>query len=72
LATAGSGDVLSGAIGSLLAQGLPPVDAAALAVYVGNKAAERLAQRLGTLGVVASDLPPAIAEEMRVLENLGA
>ena len=42
LATAGSGDVLSGSIGALLAQGLAPRDAAALAVYVGNRAAARV------------------------------
>lgn len=72
LATAGSGDVLSGSIGALLAQGLGPSDAAALAVFVGNRAAARVAARIGTLGVVASDLPLAIAEELAVLENLGA
>jgi NAD(P)H-hydrate epimerase len=71
LATAGSGDVLSGSIGALLAQGLTAPDAAALAVFVGSRAAKRLTNRLGTLGVVASDLPPAIAEELRALEELG-
>jgi hydroxyethylthiazole kinase-like uncharacterized protein yjeF len=72
LATAGSGDVLSGSIGALLAQGLSPADAAALAVYVGDRAALRLATRLGTLGVVAGDLPLAIAEELGALESRGA
>jgi ADP-dependent NAD(P)H-hydrate dehydratase / NAD(P)H-hydrate epimerase len=72
LATAGSGDILSGVIGAFLAQGLSPADAATLAVYAGNRAAERLANRLGTLGVIAGDLPLAIAEELRELENLGA
>jgi len=42
LATAGSGDVLSGSIGAFLAQGLAPVDAATLAVYAGVQAARRL------------------------------
>lgn len=72
LATAGSGDVLSGSIGALLAQGLSAPDAAALAAFVGCRAAERLAGRLGTLGVVAGDLPLAIAEELRALEEMGA
>jgi ADP-dependent NAD(P)H-hydrate dehydratase / NAD(P)H-hydrate epimerase len=71
LATAGSGDVLSGSIGALLAQGLTASDAAALGVFVGARAADRLARRLGTLGVVAGDLPLAIAEELQVLEELG-
>ena len=72
LATAGSGDVLSGAIGAFLAQGLAPRDAAALAVFIGCRAGERVARRLGTLGVVAGDLPIAIAEELAVLEAMEA
>lgn len=62
LATAGSGDVLAGSIGALLAQGLAPIDAASLAVYLGTHAAETLSERLSPLGVIASDLPVAIAE----------
>jgi NAD(P)H-hydrate epimerase len=69
LATAGSGDVLSGSIGALLAQGLVPRDAAALAVFVGNRAAARVSTRFGTLGLIASDLPAAIAEELCTLEG---
>jgi hydroxyethylthiazole kinase-like uncharacterized protein yjeF len=72
LATAGSGDVLSGSIGALLAQGLSGPDAAALAVYVGCRAAERASGQYGTLGVVAGDLPNAIAAELRTLEESGA
>jgi ADP-dependent NAD(P)H-hydrate dehydratase / NAD(P)H-hydrate epimerase len=72
LATAGSGDVLSGSIGAFLAQGLGGPDAAALAVYAGCRAAERVSAQYGTLGVVAGDLPCAIAAELRALEELGA
>jgi NAD(P)H-hydrate epimerase len=72
LATAGSGDVLSGSIGAFLAQGMSPADAALLAVFVGCRAADRAARRFGTLGVVASDLPVAIAEELCDLEKTGA
>ena len=71
LATAGSGDVLSGSIGAFLAQGLRGPDAAALAVYAGCRAAERVSEQYGTLGVVASDLPMAIARELRALEEIG-
>jgi NAD(P)H-hydrate epimerase len=67
LATAGSGDVLAGSIGALLAQGLSPLEAASLAVYLGTKAAESLSGRLSPLGVVASDLPVAIAEAIAAL-----
>ena len=72
LATAGSGDVLCGSIGAFLAQGLSGPDAASLAAFVGSRAASRLAQRIGTLGVVASDMPLAIAEELGNLERMGA
>lgn len=72
LATAGSGDVMSGSIGAFLAQGLTPMDAAALAAFVGGRAAMRVSRRLGTLGVVAGDLPAAIAEELGALEHAGA
>lgn len=69
LATAGSGDVFAGVIGALLAQGLSAVDAASLAIYVGARAAKRLELELGTLGVVASDLPRAIAMELAAIER---
>jgi NAD(P)H-hydrate epimerase len=71
LATAGSGDVLCGSIGGFLAQGLSGPDAAALAVFVGCRAAERMSETYGVLGVVAGDLPMAIAAELRSLEEMG-
>ncbi len=63
LATAGSGDVLTGVIGALLARGLDALSAAQIGVYVHGAAGEALAPRLGD-GVVAGDLPLAIAEVM--------
>ncbi|HEU0114808.1 MAG TPA: ADP/ATP-dependent (S)-NAD(P)H-hydrate dehydratase [Thermomicrobiales bacterium] len=69
LATAGSGDVFAGTIAALLAQGLAPLDAAALAIYVGMRAARRVERRTGVLGLVASDLPPAIAHELGRLDG---
>jgi hydroxyethylthiazole kinase-like uncharacterized protein yjeF len=71
LATAGSGDVLCGSIGGFLAQGLSGPDAAALAVFVGCRAVGRVSEKYGTLGVVAGDLPMAIAAELRALEERG-
>jgi NAD(P)H-hydrate epimerase len=70
LATAGTGDVLSGAIAAFLAQGLSPFDAGKLAAFVGARAATRVSGRYGTLGVLASDLPAAIAEELASLEGM--
>jgi NAD(P)H-hydrate epimerase len=68
LAVAGTGDVLSGSIVALLAQGVAPLFAAALAVYSGGLAAERLAEEMGINGMTALDLidsmPYALAELM--------
>jgi ADP-dependent NAD(P)H-hydrate dehydratase / NAD(P)H-hydrate epimerase len=66
LATAGSGDVLAGAIGAFLAAGLTPFDAAACGVAVHGAAGLLAAQRMGSAGVMARDvaglLPEAIAQ----------
>jgi NAD(P)H-hydrate epimerase len=67
LATGGSGDVLAGAIGALLAQGLSAGDAARAGVFVHGAAGDALARRHGDRGVVSSDLPDAIAEAIRSL-----
>lgn len=68
LGTAGSGDVLTGAIGALLAQGLDAVAAATVGVFVHGLAAEVATRALGGSHLVASNLPDAIAracEELR-------
>ena len=67
LATAGTGDVLSGIIVGLMAQGLPPADAAALGVYLHGAAGEALRTELGDAGAIASDLLPLIPRVMREL-----
>jgi len=56
LAKGGSGDVLTGIIGSLLAQKTDPFLAAALGAYIHGKAGERASERFGMAGVLASDL----------------
>jgi hydroxyethylthiazole kinase-like uncharacterized protein yjeF len=61
LSTAGTGDVLAGTIGALLAQGVAPFEAAALGVYLHGAAADRIRDRLGDSGLLASDLPFEIA-----------
>jgi NAD(P)H-hydrate epimerase len=61
LATGGTGDVLSGAIGALLAQGLDPFAAARLGVYLHGLAGDAVRERIGDAGLLASDLPDAIA-----------
>ncbi len=67
LATGGSGDVLSGTIGALLAQGLPAVDAARVGVYVHGAAGDALSRVHGLRGVMSSDLPEAIAGVIQAL-----
>ncbi len=66
LAKAGSGDVLAGLIGSLLAQGMPPFDAAVLGVHAHGLAGERVGhartQRGGLASEVADALPHVLAE----------
>lgn len=72
LATAGSGDVLAGTIGALLAQTGSPLDAAMIAIHAGPRAANRVAERFGDAGVIATDLPDAIAEVLRDLHETDA
>ena len=64
MATGGSGDVLSGLIGALLAQGLTAFDAACLAVHVHGAAGDATAERLSEPGLIAEDLPDAIGREL--------
>lgn len=65
MAAGGSGDVLAGFLGALLARGLDPFDAACFAVHAHGRAGDRARDVLGENGMVASDLVDAIAEELR-------
>ena len=56
LATAGTGDVLSGIIGGLLAQGCEPRAAAVAGVYMHGLAGDMLLSRYGEAGTIAGDL----------------
>jgi NAD(P)H-hydrate epimerase len=60
LATAGTGDVLSGIVGALLAKAIDPFTAACAAVRLHALAGRRAADRLGADGVIASDVIEAI------------
>lgn len=64
LSKGGSGDVLTGVIGSLLAQGYCTYDAARLGAYLHGVAAEELSKKLGVHGVIPSDLPAEIGRLM--------
>jgi NAD(P)H-hydrate epimerase len=62
MATGGSGDVLSGVVGALLAQGLAPDVAAWAGVYAHGLAGDIAVRRRGQLGLVAGDLVEALCE----------
>lgn len=62
MATGGSGDVLAGLLGALLAQGMEPFEAAVLAVHAHGLAGDLVAETLGHAGLTAEDLPLAIAK----------
>ncbi|MDQ6748303.1 MAG: NAD(P)H-hydrate dehydratase [Candidatus Dormibacteraeota bacterium] len=70
LASAGTGDVLAGIIGGLLAQGLEPFEAAVTGVFLHGAAGEEATARLGDAGVMASDLLPLIPVTIRDLKPL--
>lgn len=67
LATAGTGDVLSGLIGGMLAQGLEPLDAVRLAMFVGALAGRHARGMFGVASVIATDV---IARVGPVLQRL--
>jgi hydroxyethylthiazole kinase-like uncharacterized protein yjeF len=67
LATGGSGDVLTGFVAALLAQGMPAFEAAAAAVWLHGAAAAEYG-----LGLVAADLPnavPRVLQKLKLISN---
>src|SRR5258708_37371064 len=69
LATGGTGDVLSGVIAALIAQGSDPYAAAVSGVYVHAAAGRRISQRLGAAGVPPTDLLPQLPLIMPALRH---
>jgi hydroxyethylthiazole kinase-like uncharacterized protein yjeF len=60
MASGGMGDVLTGMIAGLVSQGLSPLDAARLGVYVHGMAADQTAVAKGVVGILASDITAAL------------
>lgn len=60
LSTAGTGDVLAGIIGGMLAQGYSALDASVAGVYIHGLAADTLSEKGRGRGMIATDLLPAI------------
>ena len=68
MATGGSGDVLAGIIGSLIAQGLEPYQAACLGVYLHGLAGDDAAARLGEHALMASDIIDSLPAVLKAAE----
>ncbi|HBP19949.1 MAG TPA: NAD(P)H-hydrate dehydratase [Planctomycetes bacterium] len=69
MATAGSGDVLTGVIAGLLAQGLAPFDAARLGAWLHGRAGDLVARRVGWAPLIATDLIDGLIEVIRGVEE---
>jgi NAD(P)H-hydrate epimerase len=69
MATAGSGDVLTGAIAGMLAQGAGTDEAARLGVYIHSRAADIAAEGLGERGMIAGDCADALPLALKELDN---
>ena len=71
MATAGSGDVLSGVIGGLLAQGMRAAEAAPLGVFLHGAAGDTVRERYSAPGLMASDLHEGLRLVLKEAEQFG-
>jgi len=69
LGTGGTGDVLTGAILSWVAQGVPPLGAACMGVYLHGKAADLLKQQYGLSGYTASEVADQFPKVRKEIEE---
>ena len=65
MATAGSGDVLTGIIAGLIAQGVSSYDASCLGVYIHGLAGDYMAKKLGSYSLIASDIIDGLPQVLR-------
>jgi NAD(P)H-hydrate epimerase len=69
MSTGGTGDVLSGVISGLMAQGLPAAVAASCGVYLHGQAGQDIVVRQGEAGLAASDLLTQIPMTLQRLKQ---
>ena len=67
LAKTGTGDVLAGTVGALLAQGLASADAAVLGTWLHAEAGRIAAGRLGIISVMAEDVAEVLPQAIQAL-----
>ncbi|NTW05131.1 MAG: NAD(P)H-hydrate dehydratase [Peptococcaceae bacterium] len=70
MATAGCGDVLTGIIAGLMAQGMDGITSAAAGVYLHGAAGDESAKRYGMMGLIAGDIIDALPKVTQVIEVL--
>ncbi|MEL7500494.1 MAG: NAD(P)H-hydrate dehydratase [Planctomycetota bacterium] len=69
MATAGSGDVLTGIITSLVGQGFHPLDASILGVHLHGTAGDLAAKKVGQVSLIATDLIDSLSVAIQALET---
>jgi len=69
MATAGSGDVLTGTIAGLLAQGMDAAEAAAAGCFIHGLAGDIAARRMGRRGLIAGDIRDSLPAALVALES---
>ncbi len=67
MATAGSGDVLTGVISAFLAQGYRPEHAATIGVYVHGLAGDLAAEKIGETGLIAGDIADHVGRAVKMI-----
>jgi NAD(P)H-hydrate epimerase len=72
MATAGSGDVLTGVLAGLMAQGLSAPDAACVGVFVHGRAGDIARQRMGEWGMKAGDIDRCVPEAILAVSESGS
>ena len=70
MATAGSGDVLTGIVAALLAQKTPPRDAASLGAFIHGLSGEIMAKDLTAYSLMAKDLIAGLPKSFSKLSNI--
>jgi NAD(P)H-hydrate epimerase len=68
-ATGGTGDVLTGIVGSLLAQGSGPVASTWAGAYLHGLASDLVAGRSGVRSLAARDIPSALGRAYKIVER---